>query len=315
MGQWQYSDLTALANGGTLGAGDPLLATPLVGFVVGTDGHILGLSSGDGTPSDGVWSDVTAAAGVPGYAVIADATAGTGDAPCWLEMTPTFAPSTSASFDVFSTVPGDVTSYAPTSWNTRMQQIASAWNSALPPNAPASDRLYVGENYVTEVIVAAVNGTPGAVTLAGCLWNGDYVQTPAYSAVNANTVETSWTLDGSFYAGFGWGGLSGPAAGIAGLVDNQAFTFMVGTTIHLQTTDTDERRHGVGDLDRRARLQSLGSPGAWQQPPGGNRDPVRVRPVLPPTADRGRGTDPELLGDRTARRDSPLAPGAPVRRA
>jgi hypothetical protein len=232
---WKLTVLTKTSSGATAVAGDPVvLGDATAVYVVGTDEHLLRIDC-----DTGAFTDVSATAA---NVVIYDATSGTaGQAPSWMRVGATWTPPVgqgpgdagSRAYPVFSTVPGDITSYTEYSWNQRMY--------ALGQKNPD---LYQGSDYVNDMIIAnavpmSVPGSKVDTPYLELEWHRDGHNDQSFQVVSTNFQESSWSLDASVYTGFGYGGASDGAPCLFGLPFDPSFKFMVGfTTNYTATADT-----------------------------------------------------------------------------
>lgn len=164
-------------------------------------------------------------------AVVSDATTAVAqNAPKQAIVLTTLVEPSLGSYTPYSVVPGDLTSYTPDAWNSRMKSLG-----------------YSGDNYFGDVICA--NAYPFASQVQNYLsftWTEDSTTLTTFSQFNSSYTENSWTLDASVYAGVS----VGLGIDIFGLGEESEIEFLVGATYHHESTSTENRESEWGiDLE------------------------------------------------------------------
>ena len=189
-------------------------------------------------------TDLSVALGLGGSApaVISDGTSGVGQTPQWVNLSSTYQGDTARKYPLFGPTAGDLLSYTPFSWNSRMTTLGTEWNKT----ATAAEVLYVGTDYLADVVLRYAQQFTDRTQTVSATWSAGPTGTEAFTAVQTGFIENTWTLDSSFYAGVGWGGL--PAGeDAAGIFGNEAWSVMAGGSVHVSrsSTATDQTAWGI----------------------------------------------------------------------
>jgi hypothetical protein len=256
---WTHLDLTMFATGGVQCAGDPVVIDECTAVISAADGHLMWVSRPSSTSSTWSMTDLSVALGLGGSApaVISDGTRGVGQTPQWVNLSSTYQGDTSSKYPLYGPVAGDLLSYTPASWNTRMAALAAQWNTTAKP----SEMLSEDSDYIANVVLKYAQRFTDGTQAVSAVWSAGPTMANAYTAVQTGFTENSWTLDSSFYAGVGWGGLpTGEDA--AGIFGNEAWSIMVGGSLHLSRTSTatDQTAWGIS-------VSGPTSPDRWGPPP------------------------------------------------
>jgi hypothetical protein len=178
---------------------------------------------------------------------VSDATTSeTDQAPKCAMIQVTFTDEAGYSYTPYMVTPGDLASYTPEQINATMVSLGYTDND--------------GNNYFGNVIVKNAYYFPstepggGMVPYIQYSWGANGTITGGFGAATTSFTESSWTFDGSFYAGVS----GGEDASIFGLGLGFAFQFLVGTTVSYtaQTTTTSGQQWGVNI-----------TPDTWGPPP------------------------------------------------
>lgn len=149
---------------------------------------------------------------------------GPSQAPLYATMSCQFNSSDTYTYLPYAVHPGDLSSYTPEGWTTRMKELG--WG---------------GDDYVREIIVPNAADLKGKNFLRFSLDNGGGTDTEDYELITGQFTETGWSVDSETYVGIS----GGEGVSVFGLGEDVSFKFLVGGTYSHDAGDSEKNDRGV----------------------------------------------------------------------